>query len=343
MSPDIRSRRAAAGARGTVWLGLLTAGCLLAVGCQGLEAPLSVQREAELRERALALLLRAAQSDLGVERAHAIEALVDLAPRENLLVFRAAATSDVPVVRYAACVALGEVRDSASLSALRRMISDPNPHVRLGAAFAACRCGDREAARRLVQALNGDPDEKLRAQAAYLIGKLGEPQAVRRLQVALAREKSAHARLHIVTALALLGDRDALDALVYYAQSDLNSRLIALQSLAELAPPEAREALLRTLKDDEYYLQARLIAARALGALGDDAGYQLARKALGHSARNPEETMQVRVNAALALGAIGKPAALPALARLAESEDDPRTQVAACYAICQITRATRRQ
>jgi HEAT repeat protein len=321
-------------------LGCLLLLCLLlAGGCQGSSVSLTADQQVRLEHRAMGLLVRAAQTDSGVARAHAIEALTDLAPDENLVVFRAAAASEAPLVCYAGCVALGEARDTASLRAVRRLLDDPDARIRLAAAFAVCRCGDTNPGRVLVETLNEHPDEKLRADAAYLIGKLGEPRAIKRLRLALSREKSSHVRLHILTALATLGDADSLDALIYYTQSDVNSRLIALQSLAELAPQRAREALLRLLNDESYYLQVRLIAARALGKLGVDDGYDLAAAALGRTLGSESETMQVRVNAALALGAIGRWSALPALQRLAETESDPRTQVAACYAICDIMRA----
>ena len=53
--------------------------------------------------------------------------------------------------------------------------------------------------------------------------------------------------------------------------------------------------------------------------------------------------MSVRSNAALALGAIGDRAALPALGKIAETDTDPQTQVAACCAIIQISRGTGRK
>jgi HEAT repeat protein len=326
--------------RGCRLASLLAASLLLSGGCHEPNVQLTAEQRVRLEHRAMALLVRAAQSDLVVARVNAMEALADLAPRDNLLVFRAAVASDPPLVRYAGCVALGEARDTASLKALRRLLNDPDPRIRLGAAFAACRCGETNAGRVLSDTLSDHPDEKVRADAAYLIGKLGEPRAARRLQLALGREKSSHVRLHILTALAMLGDEDSLDALIYYTQSDVNARLIALQSLVELAPARAREALLRSLNEEDYYLQARLIAARALGRLGAHDGYDLASEALTHSGGDENETMQIRANAALALGAIGQSRALPALQRLAETDNDPRTRVAACYAICQIIRAS---
>jgi HEAT repeat protein len=293
-----------------------------------------------LRRRALNLLERAARGGRDVVRANAIEALANLAPEENIAIFREAVASDFLIVRYAGCLALGDSRDTSSSSVLRNLRRSQEDRLRMAAAYASYRCGDTDAAEVLVDILNTHPNEQLRADAAFLIGRLEEPRAAARLRLAQRREKSHLAKLHIVAALATLGDEDSIDALIYYTQSDVTSRLIALQTLAEIAPPRARGALLRVLNDTEFYLQGRLIAARALGELRDASGYQLALESLSYKAKEAAETMQVRVNAALALGAIGRSGALGALQRLAETENDQQTQVAACYAICRIAKAS---
>ena len=322
--------------------GLAAIGALLCGACQNTNVSLSPQRQAQLEHRAMSLLLRAAQGGLGPARANAIEALVNLAPGANLPAFREAVTSEAPLVRFAGCVALGQARDTASLKALLRAIeADPDPRVRLAAAFAAYRCGDTDSGRVLVLTLSDHPDEKLRADAAYLIGELGEPKALKRLSLAAARENSGYVAVQIESAMAKLGDRDSLDKLMEYTlKSDAVTVLLALQTLVELAEPTTRKALEYRLHSDADYLQARLIAARALGRLGVDEGYELALNSLTFKAEDDNETMQVRSNAALALGAIGQARALPALQRLAEREDDARIQVAACYAICRIIKAS---
>ena len=339
--------RGSHGRRPHVWgaaclAGLVTIGLLPSGGCLQPQSRLTLQERRQLEQRALALLLRAGQSELDVVRTHAIEALVDVAPDAGLPVFREALTSQSPLVRYAGCVALGETRDSASLKAVRLMLGDPDARVRLAAAFAAYRCGDTHQARVLVQMLNDHPDEKVRAEAARLIGELGEPKALKRLRLAVKRESVSYVVVHIESAMAKLGDRRSLDHLMQYAlKSDAVTIVLALQTLADLADPGTRETLEYRLHNDADYLQTRLIAARGLGRLGVDDGYKLALESLTHAAADENEAMQIRVNAALALGAIGDPDALPALRRLAEMRNDPRTQVAASYAICQITEALR--
>ena len=125
--------------------------------------------------------------------------------------------------------------------------------------------------------LSDHPDEKLRADAAYLIGELGEPKALKRLKLAAAREDSGYVAVQIESAMAKLGDRASLDKLVQYTlKSDAVTVLLALQTLVELADPTTRKTLEYRLHSDADYLQARLIAARGLGKLGVDEGYDLA-------------------------------------------------------------------
>ena len=316
---------------------------VLVIGCAGPGArpvplaPSSPTSDTQLEQRARALLLRAAQSGLDVVRANAIEALADLAPREHLPVFRAAVASDEPLVRYAGLMALGEARDHASLGAIRRLLNDPDARIRLAAAFGAYRCGDHNAASILVETLADHPDEKVRAEAAFLIGELGETRALKRLRLAALRDVSGYVVVHIEAAMAKLGDLASRNRIVQYAlKSDTVTILLALQTLAELADPQTRKTLEYRLHNETDYVQTRLIAARGLGAIGGRDGYDLALTSLRAQGRDATETMQIRSNAALALGAIGRRQGLSALRRLAETEDDPRSQVAACYAICQI-------
>ena len=309
--------------------------CLVLCGACTVNTSLSMQEQYSLERRAQNLLLRAARSPYDVVRANSFEALVAVAPDAGLSSFRDALDSDSPLVRFAACCSLGDLRDKASEPVFYKHMTDADPLVKLGAAYALCRIGVSAAARELVSVMEQNPDEFLRSEAAYRIGRIGDRGAIARLRSAARRESSTRVRAFIQTALALLGDEDAVEQLMGYANFDRATQLVALQSLRELSDPRAREMLLVRLNRSEH-LQTRLLAARALGAIGVDAGYRLAVDSLAFQADDPTETMQVRTNAALALGEIGNPSALSLLRRTVENETDPRTQVAVCRAICQI-------
>ncbi len=297
---------------------------------------------ARLEQRAGELLVRAVRSDVDILCCNAIEALVHTSPSESIPEFRAALNHESPLVRFAAAVALGETRDTGALEQLSRLRVDSDPRVRLAAAFALARAGRSGAVHDLMSALRDSPDAMLRADAAYLIGRLGEPRAIPWLERALKHETADRVRVHIFAAMAALGDRTAVESVISYSFVDTEARVLALQSLVELRTPDARGYLLDRLRDE--FLETRLIAARGLGAIGSSEGFELAMENLDATFNDPEDpnrTFRVRSLAALALGAIGDERALPALQKLAETESDARTQVAASYAILQITSRTR--
>ncbi len=320
-------------------------------GCQNpAPAPpvtLSPAERLELQGRALNLLLRAAESDLDDVSCNAIEALARVAPRDGRAVFRKALRSSSPLVRYAGYAALGELREREALSIVMLGARDPHPHVRLAAAFAACRCGRDGYARVLVRTLTDAADEGLRADAAGLLGRLGEPRAVKWLRAALGHpgnKRSTRVTLALYGALAALGEKDALDQLVFYSQGATEARAEALLLLADLGNPDARDALrYRLLGASEEYDEARLIAARGLGRLGYRDGFDLAMRNLTFKdpnphpdPDNPDRTYPIRSMAIHALAEIGDPRAIPALRQIAADPSDARLQVAAGYALLKL-------
>ncbi len=304
------------------------------------------QERMELQNRALELLLSAARSDLPDVSCNAIEALAKVAPRDGLPIFRQATQATSPLVRYAGFAALGDLRDRESLERFRAGAKDAHAHVQLAAAYAAARCGKDGYVRVLVNTLMTAPAENLRADAAGLLGRLGDKRAVRWLRSAGRQpnnDKSKPAKLAINAALAALGEDDAVQELVRASQGDAESRADALLLLADLGHPDGRDALRYRLAAEQEYLEARLIAARGLGKLGDAAGFELALANLNYrdpndkvATDNPDPTYPVRSMAVHALAEIGDMRAIPPLRQLAAAEDDARLQVAACYALCKI-------
>lgn len=312
------------------------------------------QEQADMEQRARDLLIAAARSDIDVITCNAIEALVEIAPREGLAEFRAATTAESPLVRFASFVALGEVRDRASAERIRTGLRDADPRVRLAAAFASIRIGDDRPARLLTSTLTGPPptkkddaddDANLRADSALLLGRLGNEKVIKWLTTALQNpvaRKSSKVEIAIHGALARMGHKPSIDQLIEYitGRYDTLSRLQAMQELAMLSVPQARDALLYRLTSPDDYLELKLLAARALGRIGSDAGFQLGMESARFvaSAENddPNRQARVRLQAALALGDIGDRRALSVLADLARSPDDERIQVAAALAICRI-------
>ena len=92
------------------------------------------------------------------------------------------------------------------------------------------------------------------------------------------------------------------------------------------------------------HLETRLAAARGLGLLQSDAGFEIAMRTLRGDQpirtdpQDPVEGQMLRTRqlAAAALGAIGRADALPLLAELLDDPRDPRVQVSAARAILDI-------
>src|SRR5262249_55200487 len=126
--------------------GLAAIGTILTVieliGCTHRGVLLPTEQERQLEGRALDLLVRASRSDADIVCANAMEALVHVARDSGKPSFAAAVDSDKPLVRYAGCISIGDCRDKSALGGLRRKLEDPDPRVRLGAAYALCRCGE---------------------------------------------------------------------------------------------------------------------------------------------------------------------------------------------------------
>lgn len=306
------------------------------------EAPRTRFGRYELRDRAENLLLAGTRSDIDLIVCNSIEALEKSSPATARTRVLSLLESDSPLVRFAALVSIGKLRERSGAAQARRLMTDPNPRVRLAASFAAARLGEATGAEKLLQVLQQNPDENLRSDAAYLIGKLGEPRALKRLESAQAlklNERSNRVLMHILDARAELGDKSAIVELAAYTQGDSVSRVLALQMLAELGKPEGRGALAYTLRNQNEYIENRLIAARGLGRLGARDGAALARQSLAHEGKNVQdvhETARVRALAALALGDMRDGSSLEPLRQLCTSSTDERVQVAAAYAICQI-------
>lgn len=306
-------------------------------GCTDARVRLTPLEKADLERRAEGLLMRAAASDIDVARCNAIEALVDVRGARAVSVYRTALKSKSAMVRFAGLVALGDVRDRDSLNEFIAALRDDHPLVRLAAAFAAHRCGETGQGRVLLAALKDSPDEHVRAEAAHLIGKLGEGKAAAVLRSAT-RDKSGLVAVQASAALAELGESDGIDRLIEYAYGELNSRMLALQGLSRKPDERARDTLTFILNNPDEYIETRLAAARGLGGLNSKAGFDIAERSMSHTDKDQNEQARVRVLAATALGAIGDERGLPALRDAAESSSDERVQIAASYAMLQILR-----
>jgi HEAT repeat protein len=279
-----------------------------------------------LRQAARQELLGAAKASSPLLRAHAIEGMRDaLGPEADAAIVKAL-SDDAPLVRFAASLAAGELRLKDAHNELLVLSDDADPSVRVGAKFALHRIGDTRQSHDL-EATAKDPQARVRGDTPLVLGLLGEPSGVKLLMPMLSDLVPA-VRLQAAEALWRLGSQNGLEALISASISKFpDDQMIALLALAG---PKDRRVLghVEGALTNEYE-EVSLVAARAAGMLGSDAGYGVALKGVGSS--DPRQ----RMLAALALGAIGRSDAQPDLARLLK-DSDADVRIAAATAILQL-------
>jgi HEAT repeat protein len=311
-------------------------------GCAG---PSQRADQQALRSRALDGLKRATSyEELASVRAQAVEALQESAPAEGLPWIRKALGDESPAVRFAACAALGMLRDKTSMPLIEQRVADPDASVQVAAIFALHRSGDVRFSNRFPEFLLDHPQPAVRRNTAMLLGRLGEKGAVALLARAMSASDAA-LRLEALEAMARLGGEEAISQLKFAAHSGAGAEeTLAVLAIGETADP-AHADLYRFKLEKAQHWETRLAAARALGRLGHADGYELALSGLSFStpdtkaADDPPEHQILRVKqlAASALAAIGKPDAVPALAQVMQNDPDPRVQLAAAKAVLDLT------
>jgi len=328
---------------------LLAGTAAMAVGCESLRKepvdPLA------LHVRALAFLKHGASfPDNPVIRAQAIEALHDVAPEQGLPWFREALSDPHAGVRFAACIVLGTMRHEPSKPLLERRLEDDNQSVKAAAIYAMHQLGDASRTAQLAELLLYASDETTRANTALVLSKLAEPGAVKLLERAMS-DASSLVRLQVLEAMALLGDPGASEQLTMHAHGGPGPwQVTALLAVARSEMPN-RVPLLEHRFRYGKYVETQLAAARGLGWVGRNDGYDLACRMLrfnrpAFNERNPDDTagnqvMRIRSMAALALGAIGDERALPELQDALDSQDDMRVRLAAAAGLAEILNRNR--
>jgi len=316
-------------------------GCLCLAGCSGLAGPTKDMRQ--LRDQAAeALRIGVRYPQMATVRAYAVEAMQQVGTKDMRPWIRQAVHDDNPAVRFAACIALGTLRDSLATDAIAPLASAPVTSDRIAAIFALHRLGDTARTHKLAEYLLNDSDPANRRHAAFVLGRLGERGAIKLLARAM-RDDDRGVRTNALESMALLGSPEAVSTLVANCFSGIGAEeTLAILALGRLNDPKHRDLFKDRLVKGQY-VETQLAAARALGALKDRSGFDLALKSLDYVARKDQpddpawnQQHRVREMAALALGAIGDRRALPRLGQVLEHADDPRLQIAAARAILEI-------
>lgn len=281
-------------------------------------------------------------------RVGAVEALQGYGGADVVAWIRTALLDDHPAVRFAGCVALGTLGDAQSVATIRDRQKDADPNVRVAALFALHRFGDESQSGFLPQYMLEDASPAVRRNAAFVLGRLDEPGAIKVIARAM-KDEDPGVRQHALEAMARLGNAEAQQELLFMASSGLGTEeVFAIQALAQTSNERFAD-MFRYKLGTAAHIETKLAAARGLGILGRDDGYDLALRALRQveaGVRDPNDSpagqrLRVHQAAAAALGAIGRAEALTALSHMMRDPSDPREQVSAAGAILMILKRSK--
>jgi HEAT repeat protein len=189
---------------------------------------------------------------------------------------------------------------------------------RAAAAFALGNMGSRGAASTLLASLS-DRDGAVRAAAARSLGRLGVAEAVEPLVYGFSRRELS--RAVVGQALLAIGPA-ALPALRGMEDApDAEARAFAVELIGLLGDATDGRRVMRRLVDASAEVRAK--AARALGRLGAAEAAETLVTALD------DRIVFVRVSAAHALAAVGDIRAVPALLRIARTDEFDAARAAA--------------
>jgi sialidase-1 len=275
---------------------LLSGSCLPTVRADEPPCQMPPRLPPDIRERCLATLRKAIQSDEFWPAMHAAEAftlvgeeseviaeLYDRLPRERddqrrcglaRELVRAGDRSCLPLLfeilsdadssgRVHAAESLYKLGESGDGTALRAAFEHAkNPQLRLMAATALAKSGDVDALNRIRAQLSSD-DRAIRNTVAFALARLGAEQDVQPLLDALDRESNVVSKAMLVNALASVGNARGREECIHNLDSpDAAARAFAAECVGHVRCCDCQAPLIRLL--DDSALDVRVRAAQAL-------------------------------------------------------------------------------
>jgi len=231
----------------------------------------------------------------------------------NVLLHVARKDKDQTVQSFAV-IGLGQIDGDAVRDQLLALFMKSSDNDKSWRALALGLQGDPKAAPALRSAFRADDHEES-LQGAYSIAMafLRDPESAELLVPEVGRHRRFWSPSYAAQALAMLGARDAADAIharLAWA-TDPRQRAVMATALGILGDPRSRKAMVQQLRVEDSIFEA-CNAAMVLGASrASDALEELIK-----TARDPDRNRYVRASAISAIGRILDPGDVPVLADL---------------------------
>ena len=231
----------------------------------------SVTSIASPRAEAYQIIQNALDDTNPVARVNAIEVIATTGQFKLMPKVQWLLQDEFTPVRFAAALAVGDMRYSQAKHSVSRLLKDKDVNVIIAASYAMGRLGSTQYFEVVRKAINSN-DQTVRANAAFLLGKTGDKSLLDLLKSAQEDKSSVDkVRFQILEARARLGDDEVLQklwAIVYSAFAD--DRIMGIRAMGLLGTSKARDILVTKL--DDTVLEVRLAAAEQLGKLQDRIG-----------------------------------------------------------------------
>ena len=226
---------------------------------------------ASTQTEAYQIIANALDDAIPVARVNAIEVIATTGQYQFMPKVQRLLQDQFTPVRFAAALAVGDMRYSQAKSSLNPLLKDNDVNVVIAASYAMGKLGSTEYFKVLRKAIKSN-DQTVRANAAFLLGKTGDKSSLDLLKSAQEDKNSSDkVRLQIFEARARLGDEEVLPrlwAMVISAYAD--DRIMGIRAMGLLGTSKARDILVTML--DDSVLEVRLVAAEQLGKLRDRIG-----------------------------------------------------------------------
>jgi HEAT repeat protein len=317
-----------------------TYGLLAVCGCNESLQDSSASADSKLVSSLVPEAVRIVESALADSdpqiRVNAIEVVAATQQVELMPKVRRLLRDDFVPVRFAAALAVGDVRYRFARESVEQLLKDPDENVRIAAAYALVRLGHLDSFGLIRKAIISK-DQAVRANAALILGKSGDARQLKLLNWALSdKDSSDKVRFQVAEAMAMLGDNEVYPKLwTMLISAYADDRVMGIKAMGALGTESAKNALITML--DDKVLEVRLVAAGQLGELGSSLGesevLDVFRKNLT-AGMDADGIERVNMFTALAVGQIRTVAVTEFLPKLLKNPSK-RVRIAAAKAVLQ--------
>lgn len=345
---------------------VVAAGWVLAAagGCNGRRDYMMRGDPRVARSRAVSALHKTAADADKFTRAKAIEAMVSVWGPAAGQAYISALSDPEPNVRFAAAVAVGDLKYAPARARLLIMVQYKQPRaerrytVYCGVIYALHQLGRTEYTGQLGELLSHD-GAVVRASAAMVLGRMAggrmdDGSAIRMLRPLYDDEQDVSVKLQVLESMARLGDKWSLAKLENHAlEPFLEKKLLALRAMGELKSDRAALVLRGIVNSLGEPPQARVLAAGSLARIGTvtDFGYELCLTAAGDPAglfraamrhaydpKAVDRTMLMTLQrlAVISLGWMRRPHAVDVLVDVLATSKDGGVRVGAAMSILRL-------